>query len=123
MVASVIIAIVVFLGTFAAATWADVSFVVEGQKIKAIQQKGAKKVDTTPVDPYANEVINILLIGQDTRDGDSNSGIGGNEADVQDLHNSDTTMILQISADRKTISWFPPRDARPPRVRFRRSRR
>ena len=111
VVASVIIAIVVFLGTFAAATWADVSFVVEGQKIKAIQQKGAKKVDTTPVDPYANEVINILLIGQDTRDGDSNSGIGGNEADVQDLHNSDTTMILQISADRKTINLVSiPRD-------------
>lgn len=111
VVASVIIAILVFLGTFAAATWADVSFAVAQQKVKVIQQKGAKAVDATPVDPYANEVINILLVGQDTRDGEGNTAIGGDEADTQNLHNADTTMILQISADRKTVNLVSlPRD-------------
>ena len=109
-VALTVIAILAFLGTFAAATWADINGTIEGQQIQVIKQKGVK-VDDTPVDPYANKAINILLVGQDTRDGEGNTAIGGNAADTQNLHNSDTTMILQIAADRKTMNLVSlPRD-------------
>lgn len=110
-VSMAVIAVLVFVGTFAAATWADVSGAVSSQKVQVIQQKGAKKVDDSPVDPYANKVINILLIGQDTRDGAGNAVIGGSGSDVENLHNSDTTMILQIAADRKSMNLVSiPRD-------------
>ncbi|QTB90047.1 LCP family protein [Bifidobacterium saguini] len=107
-----VLAVLAFVGTFAGVTWADIAKTVDQQGIDVIVQKSnGKKVDILPVDPYANTPINILLIGQDTRDGEGNAAVGGDDAGVSGLHNADTTMILQISADRKFVNLVSiPRD-------------
>lgn len=109
----VVLAILVFLGTFAGVTWADISKTVEDQGVDLLPQKtvNGKKTESLPVDPYAKSAIDILLIGQDTRDGEGNAAVGGDDADLASLHNADTTMILHISADRKFVNLVSvPRD-------------
>ncbi|MBT1175786.1 LCP family protein [Bifidobacterium sp. LC6] len=109
-IALAVIAVLSFVGTFAGVTWADISNTVSNQSVKMIVQKSnGKKVDILPVDPYSNTPINILLIGQDSRDGDTNSAIGG--GDEVGVHNSDTLLVLQIAADRSFINLVSlPRD-------------
>ncbi|RSX58495.1 LCP family protein [Bifidobacterium samirii] len=105
-----VIAALAFSGTFAAATLADISRVVDDNKIQVIAQDDKDDDENQLVDPYANEPIDILLIGQDTRDGDTNAAIGGGETEGG-LHNSDTVMILQLAADRKSANLVSlPRD-------------
>ncbi|NEG88768.1 LCP family protein [Bifidobacterium aerophilum] len=109
-----IVAVLAFVGTFAAATYADISKTIDDGKVPVIKQgtsgKSAEEANKL-IDPYANQAIDILLIGQDTRDGGGNTAIGGDDAYTQNLHNSDTVLIMQISADRKTINLVSlPRD-------------
>ncbi|MBT1161470.1 LCP family protein [Bifidobacterium sp. SO1] len=110
-VALAIVAVLAFVGTFAAATYSDINSTISDNKIHAIAQDGKSDTEDKLIDPYANTPIDILLIGQDTRDGSDNTAIGGDADDTKNLHNSDTTMIMQISADRKTINLVSlPRD-------------
>lgn len=110
-IAFVLASVLPFMGTFAMATWSDVDTTVKKQRVHVIAQDGSDDSENTLVDPYANASIDVLLIGQDTREGDGNTAIGGDAEDTQNLHNSDTTMIMQIAADRKTINLVSiPRD-------------
>ena len=111
VVSLIVVGVLSFVGTMAAATLSDVNTTVSKQKVHVIAQDGKDDDENTLVDPYANTAIDILLIGQDTREGASNTAIGGDAEDTQNLHNSDTTMIMQIAADRKTINLVSlPRD-------------
>lgn len=106
-----IVAVLAFVGTCAAATYSDINTTISDNKVQSIPQDGKNDTENRLIDPYANTPIDILLIGQDTRDGSDNTAIGGDAADTQNLHNSDTTMIMQIAADRKTINLVSlPRD-------------
>ena len=107
-----IIAVLCFAGTAAASAWADLVGTLDSRTVSVIPQaKGDDKEDAI-VDPNAGKSIELLLIGQDTREGEGNSGIGGTEADMADLHNSDTAIVMQISADRKWINMVSiPRDS------------
>ncbi|RIY23960.1 transcriptional regulator, partial [Gardnerella vaginalis] len=69
--------------------------------------KDGKKVQA--VDPNAGKTINILVLGQDTREGRNRAFQGGGE---DENHQSDTAMIVQISADRSYINIVSiPRDS------------
>ncbi|MCH9275448.1 LCP family protein [Bifidobacterium amazonense] len=108
----VLVAALTFVGTAAAAVWTDMSGTVKSQGVKSIVQDGKDDTENTLIDPYANEPIDILLIGQDTREGSGNTAVGGAADDTQGLHNSDTTMVLQIAADRSYINLVSiPRDS------------
>lgn len=62
----------------------------------------------TPVDTYAGEPVNILLIGSDVRS-DENAALGGYVPGAR----GDTTIIVHISADRSRVDLVSiPRDAR-----------
>ena len=53
-----------------------------------------------------------MLIGQDTRDGDGNGDVSGDGATEGGLHNADTTMVVQIGADRNYVNLVSiPRDS------------
>ena len=108
MVASVIVAMLVFAGTAAAATWLDVDNVIQHQKVDVIGQESVS-AEPTIIDPNSGKPIEILLLGQDSRDGEGNQAIGG---DMTGNHQADTAMVLQISADRSAINLVSiPRDS------------
>lgn len=65
-----------------------------------------------PIDINAGTAINIMVIGQDTRSGAENAAIGGNDPDAANNHQSDTNMIVHISADRNHVDIISlPRDS------------
>ena len=109
VVVSVIAAALVFVGSAAAMTWYDINHVIDDNTISIIPQKSGSTQNTV-VDPNAGQTINILLLGQDTRSGEENKALGGpGEAEN---HQSDTAMVLQISADRSYINLVSiPRDS------------
>ncbi|WEV68093.1 LCP family protein [Bifidobacterium sp. ESL0769] len=62
------------------------------------------------VDPNEGKAIEFLVLGQDTREGGDNAALGG--SDDEGEHNADTTMVVQISADRSYINIVSiPRDS------------
>lgn len=109
VLAAVIAVILAFPASIAAATWLDFDSSVSNSKVDVILQNKSSSTPTL-VDPNAGKAINLLLLGQDTRDGSGNSSIGG--SDDSGLHNADTTMVVQISADRSYINLVSiPRDS------------
>lgn len=66
-----------------------------------------------PVDVNAGSALNIMLIGQDTRGGNKkNAEIGGDNPDDMSNHQSDTNIIVHISADRSRVDVVSlPRDS------------
>ena len=106
----VIIALLCFPSTVAAAVWLDLSSIISSRSVDIIAQYGGEEEENGIIDPNAGKPIEVLLIGQDTRDGEGNVAIGGgNEVG---LHNSDTTIVVQISADRSWINMVSiPRDS------------
>ncbi len=109
VLAAVIAVILAFPASIAAATWLDFDSSVSNGKVDVILQNKSSSTPTL-VDPNAGKAINLLLLGQDTRDGSGNSSIGG--SDDSGLHNADTTMVVQISADRSYINLVSiPRDS------------
>jgi LCP family protein required for cell wall assembly len=76
--------------------------------IDVIPQPGGEKEKI--VDPNEGKPIQFLVLGQDTRDGESNAALGGTSDKGE--HNADTTMVVQISADRSYINIVSiPRDS------------
>lgn len=79
------------------------------------QQSVSMNGDTAamqPIDINAGTAINIMVIGQDTRSGAENAAIGGNDPDAANNHQSDTNMIVHISADRNHVDIISlPRDS------------
>ena len=111
IIGMVVTAVLVFPCTIAAAVWIDFNNTISDIKVDVIPSNG-KKHKTSIIDPYANQPIQILLLGQDTRDGDGNASIGGSSASLKGNHQADTSMILQISADRSFINLISiPRDS------------
>ena len=107
VIASVVVAAITLVGTVAGITWLDLAFTASGRAIPNIAS-GASTEEPL-VDPNAGKEIQFLVLGQDTRDGEGNEAIGG---DLPDEHNADTTMIVQISADRSYINLVSiPRDS------------
>ncbi len=110
VVASIITAMLVFSGTAAAATWMDVNSIIQDNKVAVISQ-GSLNSDESIIDPNSGKPIEFVVIGQDSRDGEENMSIGGGE-DTEGNHQADTTMVVQISADRSTINLVSiPRDS------------
>lgn len=79
------------------------------------QQSVSMNGDTSamqPIDINAGTAINIMVIGQDTRSGAENAAIGGNDPNAANNHQSDTNMIVHISADRNHVDIISlPRDS------------
>ncbi|WEV68780.1 LCP family protein [Bifidobacterium sp. ESL0775] len=76
--------------------------------VKVIRQHGAPAEKL--VDPNAGKPIEFLVLGQDTRDGGDNAALGGTHDEGE--HNADTSMVVQISADRSYINLVSiPRDS------------
>lgn len=76
--------------------------------INVIPQPGGEKEKL--VDPNEGKPIQLLVLGQDTRDGENNTALGGTSDKGE--HNADTTMVVQISADRSYINIVSiPRDS------------
>jgi LCP family protein required for cell wall assembly len=108
--------------TITAILCALIAFVVSFVTTAAIETLGSIHVlpstihpnngSPVPEDIYKGKTLNILILGQDTREGDANAAIGGGGEDAADNHQSDTAIVAQISADRTYINLVPiPRDS------------
>ncbi|WEV73024.1 LCP family protein [Bifidobacterium sp. ESL0790] len=110
-IAMVVVAALGFVGSAAGAM--AVNLLLAPNDVKFIAQKKVR--DEGPIDPNAHKPIDLLLLGQDTRDGGDNSALGGSDSaydDDADEHNADTAMVMQISADRSYINMVSiPRDS------------
>lgn len=110
-IAMVVVAALGFVGSAAGAM--AVNLLLAPNDVKFISQKKVR--DEGPIDPNAHKPIDLLLLGQDTRDGGDNSTLGGSDPsfdDDSDEHNADTAMVMQISADRTYINMVSiPRDS------------
>ena len=108
-IAMIVIALLVFAGSAFAATWNDIDTTVRSGSVKVV---GQTKKDDTILDPFNGQPIELLVLGQDTREGDGNAAIGGTSAHLKNNHQADTTMVVQISADRSWINLVSiPRDS------------
>lgn len=108
---SVLLAVLAFAGTAAAAVWNDLYRTIEDGRVDVVAQDGNGDDENALIDPNAGQTIEFLVLGQDTRDGEANSAIGGGD-EMGSLHNADTTMVVQIAADRSYINLVSiPRDS------------
>lgn len=102
----IVLGVLAFAVTFAGAVYLDLTTNVKSRGVKSILQP---EQANTIVDPNDGKPLNIVLLGQDTRDGAGNSAIGGS---IKGEHMADTTMIVQISADRSFVNLVSiPRDS------------
>lgn len=109
IISIILCAILVFAGTAGATFWSEISSTIENTKTSVIAQKNVKKEQ---IDSNAGKAINVLVLGIDSRDGAENQAIGGSGASVVGNHQSDTTMVVHISANRKFIDIVSiPRDS------------
>lgn len=110
--AATLVAIIVFVGTAVGATWYEFNNLVHEQGVAVIPQ-GKTTAAEDPVDPNAGKAISLLLLGQDTRDGSGNAALSGSHnGEDADSHQSDTAMVVQISADRSYVNIVSiPRDS------------
>jgi LCP family protein required for cell wall assembly len=68
--------------------------------------------DRIPSDPSEGKAINFLIIGMDSRTGDENKKLSDPYEDTAGNMNTDTNVLLHISADRSNISAVSiPRDS------------
>jgi LCP family protein required for cell wall assembly len=108
VVASVLVAVLVLFATVASATALDLMHATT--IVPVFGPRNGKAAE--PIDPNAGKPISFLLLGQDTRDGSGNEALSGGTAADAGSHNADTTMVVQISADRSFINLVSiPRDS------------
>ncbi|WP_317643466.1 LCP family protein [Bombiscardovia apis] len=104
-----ICAVLAFASSFAAA--AVIETMGSLHKVPKIPLVPGNKT-TDPEDIYKGKTLNILVLGQDTREGAANAAIGGGDLEDAGNHQSDTAIVAQISADRSYINMVPiPRDS------------
>lgn len=101
-----IVAVLTFFSTIFTAVWLDFSSTVSNRVVSVISKdKSAKQV----LDVNAGKPVTFLVIGQDSRDGKNQNFT--NDGETGD-HQSDTTMVVQISADRSYMNVVSiPRDS------------
>lgn len=108
MAATVIVTALVFLTAAIAPAVIDLGH--QYNVIPVLPQPSGKSAE--PIDPNAGKPISFLLLGQDTRDGSGNEALSGGTAADAGSHNADTSMVVQISADRSYINLVSiPRDS------------
>ena len=110
----VVVAVLAFLGSAAAAVWVDINNTIEQGQVKVLAAGADDESTRKPeiLDPFDGRTIEILILGQDTRDGEGNADIGGTADYLKDNHQADTTMVLQIAADRSWVNLVSiPRDS------------
>ncbi|MEE1296466.1 MAG: LCP family protein [Bifidobacterium sp.] len=106
LIACIVIAVIAFGAAVAAATWLNINGVVQDNKVESLLEEDEQ------LDPNSGKPITFVLIGQDTRDGAGNSEISGGTAEDAGLHNADTTMVVEIGANREFINLVSiPRDS------------
>lgn len=102
------IALFSFVATAGAAVYSEINSTITSHSVIITSQK-TKKAETEILDPNSGKPINLLVMGQDSRDGAENFALG-NQIEGGE-HNADTTMIAQISADRSYVNLVSiPRD-------------
>lgn len=106
-------AILVFAATLAAAIYINFDGKVQRNSIKMIAQPGAEGENAASVDPYSGKPLNILVLGEDSREGEENKKLAITATeDSTEGGNSDTAMIIQLAADRSYINIVSiPRDS------------
>ncbi|MBT1180514.1 LCP family protein [Bifidobacterium sp. CP2] len=111
VIVCVVAALLTFAGTASASTLLDIQHTINSRSTDVIGQDG-KTADVSVVDPNAGKPINVLVLGQDTREGAGNAAVGGEGADLAANHQADTTMVVQIAADRSYVNLVSiPRDS------------
>lgn len=99
--------ILCFAATTIGAFWIDLN-----RRIKVVPTVFSNNKQSAPEDIYKGKTLNILVLGQDSRDGEGNSAIGGVGEDLEGNHQSDTSLVVQISADRSYANVVSiPRDS------------
>ncbi|KAA8830821.1 LCP family protein [Bifidobacterium tissieri] len=107
-IALVLVAIFTFVATATGATATNLFTLINDSKTAVLGQAHVKTNQV--IDPNAGKTVNILVLGQDTREGEANAAIGAGGSATD--HQSDTAMIVQISADRSFINIVSiPRDS------------
>lgn len=112
--------VILFIGAAVTGSAAFIAYRMQGKiQSNALEvapqhtNKAGGKKEIKPVDVNAGTAIDMLVIGQDTRDGDGkNAQIGGSDPADKDNHQSDTNMIAHVSADRSHVDIVSlPRDS------------
>lgn len=108
LIAAILVALLAFGATVAGAIWLDFNNAVQSSKVDFHPQK---KKQVEMIDPNAGKPITFLLIGQDTRDG-ANAALSGGTPEDAGLHQADTTMVVQVAANREYVNIVSiPRDS------------
>lgn len=104
----VIVAALAFVGSAAAAIWVNIDSVVRSQSVNFVGQDGESE---DVIDPNAGKPITFVVIGQDSREG-GNAALSGATAEDMENHQADTTMVVQVAADRSYVNIVSiPRDS------------
>lgn len=113
IVAMAVVGVLVFFGSIAAAVWTDINSTIEQGQVKVLLAgDDGTAAEEELLDPFNGETIEILVLGQDTREGEGNSDIGGKADHLKENHQADTTMVVQIAADRSWVNLVSiPRDS------------
>lgn len=100
-----------FTGTAAGAVWTQLNSNTHAIDIAdLVSAPPAAPTPKDPDDPYAGQVLNILVMGTDYRD-EENAAIAGKSKNDAGMR-SDTTFLVHISGDRSYIEVISfPRDA------------
>lgn len=114
-----VLAVLALLSSSAAIIMHNMQAKMNANKIEYVPQTASNKKtndnnrEQSPVDVNAGKPLDVLIIGQDTRGGDGkNAEIGGSDEADRDNHQSDTTIIMHVSADRSRVSMVSlPRDS------------
>jgi LCP family protein required for cell wall assembly len=105
------LAAVLFLGSGAAFAYSEIQGNVDRHDISHLLGDAPTAAgEPAPIDEKAGQPINLLVMGSDVREGDSDVDGAGAAGEVQGMR-SDTTMIAHISADRSRVEVVSiPRD-------------
>lgn len=96
-----------FLASTVAAFWTDIN-----GHMHVLEPINLTQAHKAPEDIYKGKTLNVLVLGQDTRDGKGNSEVGGSGDGLEENHQSDTAMVVQIAADRSYVNVVSiPRDS------------
>lgn len=81
-------------------------------EVPVLNANGSQTISYDPIDPNGGRPLDILVLGQDTREGEGNSNIGGHDPADTENHQADTAMIVHVSANRDRVDVVSlPRDS------------
>jgi LCP family protein required for cell wall assembly len=106
------LAAVLFVGSGAAFAYSEIQGNIGRHDIEDLlgDDRPSAEASPEPLDSKAGEDINLLVMGSDIREGESDVDGAGAAGEVQGMR-SDTTMIAHISADRSRVEVVSiPRD-------------